>query len=124
MSYEVQMKQNLPVVKDENCEKIWNIVVGQRITEKYDRFEHFCVKRNERPCRGSGTIMAVQRNENDDHEPYWYAVGFYGEFGQCYGYQVCEKIVTQMKWITQTLRPYDDSTTVKSIPWKIVLPFL
>lgn len=103
MTPEIQLKQNLPVVQDENCERIWNVVVGRRLTQKYDRFTNFCVKRKENPCRGSGTIMAVDINKSDD-EPYWYAVGFYG-IGQCDGYQICEKVLTQMRWITDTIQP-------------------
>lgn len=103
MSFEVQLKQNFEVVEDENCEKAWNIVINQRVTEKYDRFVHFCVKRNERPCRGTGTILAIQTDAHN--RSYWYAVGFNLKFGQCYGYNVCEKVLTQMKWITETIRP-------------------
>lgn len=103
MTPEIQLKQNLPVVKDEDCEQIWNVIVGKRVTQRYDRFTNFCVKRNEKPCRGGGTIMGIDINDVDD-EPYWYAVGFYG-MGVCDGLTICEKVLTQLQWIIETIRP-------------------
>lgn len=100
MTPEIKFRTNVKVVDNDICEGIWN--KHAKVKLNYMRYSNFCLIRDDDKCRaGAGTIMAIDTNSVT--KPYWYAVGFVSQGPTCRGYQMCEKVITNMYWIKYVL---------------------